>query len=166
MSERRPDPAEAAAGLRNLALMIDPAQVGIEPSKANPRVWGVLMELGMGEAVVTLVSLADGTTSMYFSTGGGYLGSGEDPDAARASKDLVLKAEKSLDHIPEAATCPQPRPGNVSFHVLTFDGHRSIEAAEAEIRDRRHPLFSLYGYGQNVITQVRLLHERKQASRT
>ena len=38
-----------------------------------PVVWGVVMETGYPEAVVTLVSLGDRTTSLYFSNGGGII---------------------------------------------------------------------------------------------
>jgi hypothetical protein len=36
----------------------------------------LLMETGYPEAVATLVAVADGTSSLYFSNGGGFIGVG------------------------------------------------------------------------------------------
>jgi hypothetical protein len=63
--------ADVYRGLRAQALQLTAAQVG--PADA---VFGVLMETGYPEAVVSLVALSDGTASLYFSNGGGIIGTG------------------------------------------------------------------------------------------
>ena len=39
-------------------------------------VYASIVDMHMGDSVVSLACVADGTTSLYFSTGGGQIGSG------------------------------------------------------------------------------------------
>ena len=61
-------------GLRRQVLDLDPADVGFAPTAELPDVYALVLELGMGDAVATLVTLLDGTTSLYTSSGGGMIG--------------------------------------------------------------------------------------------
>src|SRR5260221_3790710 len=78
------DPAEAYAGLRRLALSLGAESVGRSLPPDAPVV-AVLMDSGMANAVATLVGVADGTTSLYYSTGGGVIGAGARHDVAAAT---------------------------------------------------------------------------------
>lgn len=69
--------AEASRGLRERALAVAALELGLAPTAARPRVWGVVMETGHAEGGATLVVFAEGTTSLYFSNGGGIIGAGE-----------------------------------------------------------------------------------------
>lgn len=150
------DPRKASADLRNQMLHVKPERVGISRSELLPNVWGVLMEFWIDKTLVTLVSLADGATSMYYSSGGGNIGCGSFPKVAAASREFIGAAEQRLSLIPATFVCTMPRPGNVSFHLLTFDGFHSIELPEPEPPYAPEPLTMLYGFGQEVITQIRL----------
>lgn len=55
--------------LRGQVLDLDPASVDLAPTADFPRVFGVVMDTAYPEATATLVALADGTTSLYLSTG-------------------------------------------------------------------------------------------------
>lgn len=87
-----------------------------------PNVWGILMETGYPQAVVTLVSLADGTTSLYFSHGGGVIGGGQHETVARASKSFVIAAEGYYPKMTLTKSFPFPPVGRVKFYVLTYSG--------------------------------------------
>ena len=150
------DPVRASADLRGLILHMKPEQISISRSSEIPNVWGVMMEIGMGGAVVSVVSLAEGTTSMYFSSGGGIIGTGQHEEVALASRMFISAAERCLEAIPQSIACPMPAQGNVRFHLLTFDGYRSIETVESDIQKTAHPLYHLYESGQWVITKVRM----------
>jgi len=160
---RSQDPARASAELRSMILHLDPASLGIKPSNITPNVWGALMELWMNRAVVTIVSLADGTASMYFSSGGGILGSGESPAVADAGREFIRTAETVQSTIPKSIACPFPKPGCIRFHLLTFDGYRSTEVSIEDV-ERNQPLSSLYATGQELITQIRI-HTEQRARR-
>ncbi|MCS6849359.1 MAG: hypothetical protein RMN52_16795 [Anaerolineae bacterium] len=108
-------PAETYTNLRSMILSTNPKDIGIEQSEAVPNVWGVLMEFQISDTVVTLVSLADGTTSMYFDSGGGIIGAGQHDGVARASKNFVALAESYYNQVEPATQFPLPLPGRVRF---------------------------------------------------
>jgi hypothetical protein len=68
--------ADVYRDLRQQVLTLDPAKIGL-PSSDKNQIHGVLMETGYPEAVATLVTIADGTVSLYFSNGGGIIGVGQ-----------------------------------------------------------------------------------------
>src|SRR5687767_2983855 len=95
------EPADVYLGLRGQALavtreLLDPAKVSDGP------VLALLLETGYPEAVATLVGLADGTTSMYFSNGGGVIGAGQHEDVAAATRRWLELGEHALDALPQA----------------------------------------------------------------
>jgi hypothetical protein len=67
---------EVYQGLRTRILDLDPASAGLAQGPQHQVVWGALMETGYLRGTATLVTLADGTTSLYLSTGGGIIGGG------------------------------------------------------------------------------------------
>ena len=64
-------PAEIYTELRSQALGATAQALG-----TKEQTFGVIMETGYPEAVVTLIALSDGTASLYFSNGGGVIGAG------------------------------------------------------------------------------------------
>src|SRR5258707_12774007 len=70
--KRKPTPVEVIRDLRERAFTVAIAE-------GRPRsVVVLLMETAYPKAVATLACFADGTTSLYFSTGGGMLRAGRD----------------------------------------------------------------------------------------
>jgi len=113
MSEAPPQPAETYLQLRIRIFGLTPEDVGITPSEEAPQVWGVVMEAGYEAGSATLVSLADGTTSLYYSTGGGMLGRGDYTPISEASRALVAQAEIDLPRFSKAVDYPLPEVGQV-----------------------------------------------------
>ncbi len=157
-----PAPAPIYAELRKHILTLIPGEVGIVQSEGLANVWGVLMECGFPQAVATLVSLADGTTSLYFGNGGGIIGSGEYTAVARASQALVAHAEDYLNTMSSALSFPLPLLGQVRFYILTFSGIFMAEADERELAGNNHRLSPLFYSAQDVITQIRLQDQRRE----
>ena len=48
----------------------------MQPTERFPNVFGVVMDMTYPSGVATLVTFADGTASLYTSTGGGIIGGG------------------------------------------------------------------------------------------
>jgi hypothetical protein len=151
----KPDPAQVARQLRTAALAMEPAELGLFPSGTLPHVWGILMETGHPNAAVSLAVFAEGTTSLYFSTGGGVIGAGEHENVRSASRSFLESAEVNLTRLSPAASTPFPATGRVRFYVHTFGGLLTGEADEQELGLGRHPLSVLFHAGQAVITEVR-----------
>jgi hypothetical protein len=101
------DPAETVGDLRQNALTVTPEDLGLAPTTERPDVWDVLMETGYPDAVATLVCLADGTTSMYFSNGAGVFAS---PRASREESDGRVVGE-ALSRSALAVACSRDTTG-------------------------------------------------------
>lgn len=153
---------EVYDGLREQVLQLDPGSVGIGPSPTLPRVWGLVMDIGSRTGTATLVGLADGTTSLYLSTGGGMIGGGEHPQIATATRALLLVVERHLDQMPTATDAPLPAAGRVVLRAMAYDGQRAVEAAEDDLRHRRHLLADIFHSAHDVLTELRLLDEARQ----
>jgi hypothetical protein len=165
MNDAIPEPAQIYLQLRNRIFSLKPAEIGLNPSSAAPHVWGVLMETGYQVGYATLVSLADGTTGLYYSTGGGMLGSAEYTPVADASKALVAQAESHLQQVSSTNEFPLPEVGQVRFTILTYSGIFAGEAPEKTLASGKHQLSSLYFKAQQTLEQLRVLSEKKQKSR-
>lgn len=162
MSASPPEPAQVYLQLRNRTLSLSPEDVGIAPSIEAPHVWGVVMETGYPVGSATLVSLADGTTSLYFSTGGGLLGRGDYPPVAEASRAFVEEAEAHHSELPLTSDHPLPGVGQVRFIILTYTGMRSEVVLEEELTGGHHPLTTLYTRAQNTLNQLSHSADKKR----
>jgi len=147
--------------LREQALGFGSVEIKAPPVVEGGRALGVLMDLGHDTAVVTIVGLADGTASMYISNGGGMIGLGESPSVAATAKRWVAVAEEAPLGEREADTLPPD--GVVRFNVLTTGPVLVGEAAEQVLAGGGHPLSPLYAAGQDLITEIRLVDEARQA---
>jgi hypothetical protein len=133
--------------------------VKAEDVQSKAVVYGVIMEIGYPEAVATLVSLADGTSSLYFSNGGGLMGAGEAPKVAAASKKLVSEAASELEKLALTTETPLPLLNHTRFYVLTTSGIKTADALEEDLGDQHHALSRLFNWAQAVITEIRLEKE-------
>ena len=149
------EPAEIFLKLREQILSSEPAQAGslLEPSAP---VVGMLMETGHESAVVTLVTMADGTVSLYFSNGGGMIGLGEHEGPRTAALELLRLAGRFLAKAKAASRFELPSNGTTSFVFLTKMGAYSATALESDLGNGRHSLSPLFHKAQEVITQARL----------
>ncbi|GAC1478270.1 MAG: hypothetical protein NVS1B4_21880 [Gemmatimonadaceae bacterium] len=146
-----PDPQDVARLLRMQALEVAP---GV-PSADHPHVWAILMETGMSGSVVTLVTMADGSTSLYFSTGGGVIGAGEHESVRAALGPFFAEAERQLDAFEVSQETPLPDQGRVRFYVRTVGCTVTADASEADLAGDRHTLSPLFHAGHGVIAAVR-----------
>lgn len=157
---------EIYTGLRSQIFAIRPEGVGIMPSSELPHVWAALMEWWLSDVAVTLVCVADGTTSLYFSNGGGVIGAGNHPTVARAAWNFLVAAESTLARMQPVADFPLPSPGHVRFYARAFTATYTAERSEEDLAGRRDDLWPLFGAGHEVLTQIRRLEERRRGGST
>ena len=121
-----------------------------------PPVWLGVMEWIVGDSAVTLVSVNDGATSLYFSQGGGFIGAGEHEPVAVATGQFLGECYIAREQFAPAIGFDFPPAGVVRFYVRT-DGNEILTASapEDEIRQRGHALFRPWAAAQAVITQIR-----------
>ncbi|WKZ12923.1 MAG: hypothetical protein QY320_02775 [Gammaproteobacteria bacterium] len=153
--------ADPYAGLRNMVLTTKPEAVGLKPDAAE--VWGILMETGYPEAVATLVALADGTVSIYFSNGGGIIGLGPHPELQKAGKAFLSLAQQYSRLGTSITNYPLPEPSYTRFYFLTGSGVMTVEAKEDDLGYGRHQLAPLFHKGHELISEIRVVDEKRRA---
>jgi hypothetical protein len=147
--------------LRHQALHGSREELGLPKPDEATKPWGVLMEMTYDEASVTVFGLSDGNASIYLSTGGGFIGGiGQEP-VRRAAIAMVQVAGTLASHLSPTDTFPLPDRGRTIFYLRTEAGVLTGSATERELAQRRHPLSPLFFAGQDVITQYRLVSEKK-----
>jgi hypothetical protein len=159
------DERNVYAGLRHQMLTLDPASLRLAPSSEHPHVYGGLMEMGMGGDVATLVVVADGTTSFYFSTGGGIIGAGFHEPVKVPSKGFLATLERHVDELGADPTGETPAAGMIHLRALTFDRGRLLGAGpEADFAEKRNPLWDVFFAGHALIAAIRKLPAVQKAS--
>jgi hypothetical protein len=144
--------------LRNKLLTARPEEL-LDGEDAKVKVWGVLMDVAFPSGVATLVSIIDGTSSLYTTTGGGVLGGYVAKSEARA---FVAEAGKHLTGMRRTESFPYPAAGRVKFYVLTRDGVFTAEVGMKELGERTHRLSPLYHSSNQVLNQLRLASEKRK----
>jgi hypothetical protein len=153
------EPAEVYVGLRRQALAVTRELLDPEMATGGPLL-ALLMETGYPEAVATLVGLADGTTSMYFSNGGGMIGAGQHEAVAAATHRWLELGEQALDQLPQApAEVLLPDEGMTQLVAVTETGLRAARAPEEELGGGGHPLSPLFYAAHDVIMAIRVIDE-------
>jgi len=156
-----PSGEQVYQGLRAQILSLDPASAGLKQGPAQAVVWGALMETGYPRATATLVALADGTTSLYLSTGGGIIGGGFHQAVASATRSFLAELEHHLAMLRPDLHAALPATGRVIIRALTYTGRMSAEASEDDLGHCRHQLSPVFHAAHRVITELRLIDEAK-----
>lgn len=146
--------------MRERIFALAPRELGLAPGPGHTRVWAVLMETGYAEAVASLLAVVDGTTSIYFSTGGGVIGAGQHDAVRDAAQRFITLVDAQVESFEPTTEHPLPDVGRVRFYVLTFEGLRTEEAGDDDLGENRHPLSPLFHAGHAVITAVREAEEQ------
>ena len=112
-------------GLRDVALSIEPEDLHMVLEEDH-HVYGCIVDLGHNGEAVTLAAFANGTTSVYLSSGAALLGLGEKYEEVReGNKALFFNLENIFSKIPmEKKEDEYPLPEGKLHHVylLTDDG--------------------------------------------
>jgi hypothetical protein len=104
----------------------------------------------------SLVTFAEGTTSLYTNAAFGIIGGGGHPQVRAAGEQLLrIVAERAETFTADAST-ELPEGGMVTMHALTFDGPRVITAAEADLVAGLHPASAVFVAAHSVITALRV----------
>lgn len=145
--------------LRLQLLTASPSEFGISVESGNA--WAVVMDTTYPNGSASLISASDGSASLYFSSGGGVIGGQTHPEVNAAAKRFVREATAHIPSLGPATTFPLPKLQWTRFYIRTPEGVLTAEAAEAELGSGKHSLSQLFFAGQAVITQLRLVTERR-----
>ena len=160
---KKDEPGNPLWELRQELFRRDPATLGLSPSAELPHIWGLIMERGHAAGPISLVVVADGTTSLYLPTGGGVLGAGEQRTVRAASRAFLEIAEAVFDVFSRESDHSFPAPGEFSVHALCHGGARMMKTPEQAAMQGVGPLSALFFAGDAVLTQIRLVAQAGEA---
>ncbi len=129
-----------------------------EPGKP----WGVIMETGFPEGSFTVVALADGNASVYFSSGGGMIGGYAHESIREAAMACVRMSAELETELAPASDRRLPVPDETIFYVLTDAGVLTAHAPEDDLGEKRHPLWPMFHAAHAVIAGYRMIEESKE----
>ena len=149
-------------GLRQQVLGIKQSQE-LQEASGEHQVFAAIVDMDMDKAIVSLACIADGTTSLYFSNGGGQLGLGHaDEEIRKASLAFLNSAEQVLDIMDEVYEYPLPQNGKHFVYLITSDGvyrqELDMGTIDCESKEKRFLNF-LY---QNVLSKIGEYSQREK----
>ena len=154
-------PEVVYANLRKKALETLPQSLGSAGDVREDEAYGLVMEMGMADTVLTLACFADGDAGLYYQSGGGIKGGGAHEKVRKAAKDFVALAQKALPQMAPATATPLPEAGTVQFYALTPKGLLSAAVERESLGEPQSPFAPLFVSGQEVVSQMRQVQAQK-----
>lgn len=140
--------------LRDLALHNSPAPPDAANKPNEP--FAVIMDWGITESTATIAAFADGSASIYLSSGGSFIGGGQSHESIRnLANQMVGIAGETMPLMQRTTSYPLPRQGHVIFYARTPSGIFTASASEAELKTHRNSLSKLGDTAQAIITEYR-----------
>jgi hypothetical protein len=134
--------ASAYEGFRSLILNLQRHELDATADLEAHDVFGLVMDLGFPAGTMTLVCLADGTTSSYYSSGEVRLGGGVHPDVREAAATVLAVARDAAPEAMPTTEVPTADPHEVTFYFLAVSGTRRFASTRAELPSTFTPLFA------------------------
>ena len=152
---------ELAQRMRDFFFKITPAEAEISPSADHPQVFGVATDWPIRGHMATITAFADGTASLYISSGyivmGGY-------GAKVAAKRYVEQAARSLEQARKTDDHPKPPADEVRFYIRTFDSVYVIRESLTTLLNRRSKHDALFVAANQVMTELFDTADKAQAA--
>jgi len=104
-------------------LGVNEADVGKAPPE-HAQVLGAVIDIPRAGEMASFVALADGTTSMYTSTGGGTIGAGAHESVAAKSHALLTTLQQRIEMFPVDDRVDLPPVDLVQITLITPTGRR------------------------------------------
>lgn len=154
-SSGSPPPAQVYEELRTAALEVTEALIGTPPPE-HPDVLGVVVDIPREGGTASVVAMADGTTSMYTSTGGGTIGAGAHESVAGATRALLATLQRLIEMFPADERLDLPTAELVQITVITPAGRRRASVPAAAFWGREpSTVVELIAAVHGVITALR-----------
>tara|TARA_R110002073_G_scaffold14554_2_gene59371 strand:+ start:57274 stop:57846 length:573 start_codon:yes stop_codon:yes gene_type:complete len=145
--------------MRNMAFSATSEQLGLEGIKKNA-VYGIISEMDMNGATVTVVTFITGDTSLYLSSGGGFIGAGQHKSVQKVVKEYVGNGQKYIEKATKIEKADLPKKGMTNFNFLTENGIYSISKSLSELESGKSEFSNLFIELNEVISQIRLKSEQ------
>lgn len=125
----------------------------------------VLMDCNVNNVTYSVMASADGSASIYLSSGGGFIGGGQRyPQLREAAQEAARLATNSISQFAATEATDLPPSGEVYFYIATGSGVRLAVAKEASLKSGTDPLLALGNTMQQIVTLYRLTTPRPSVS--
>lgn len=148
------------AEMRKMAFSVTAKELGLQIPNNSKKIYGIISDFNLGEGTVTVVTFITGDASIYLSTGGGFIGSGQHESVKKVSKEFVdnghlysYKGEKSNN-------LDLPKNGNINFYFLSNLGQTKITESISKIENRESEFHKLFVDLNKVMTEIRMKNEQ------
>ncbi len=149
----------AGIGLRRQALALNARELGFAPEASFPDLFGVLTEWDLGGAVATVMSLRDGSASLYTTSSFGILGGVEHEGVRLAAVRHVRTAGEYVDGATIPLDLDHPAGDEVRYWLLGYEGVRLLRGSMVALRRGTDATRSLFVAAQYVLTELRQVVE-------
>ena len=156
-SKRAENADSPGPGLRDMALRVEPATLGLDAATIGS-IWGFVMDSSFADSDrwFTLATFAEGSTSLYTSGMFGVIGGGSHAEVRAASRDLLQLVAREIESFTPSEDISLPARGLVTLRALTFDGHKTITAPETILGRGGHPASPIFHAAHAVVTALRM----------
>jgi hypothetical protein len=117
------------------------------------------MEWRIDGVPVTLAAVGDGSMSLYFGNGGGFIGCGEHPPVREVGLKLLAYSGMFLRAFRPTSEFPIVEDGDLQFIARSFDGDFICQAPYETVMKTDHFLTRLFAGANELIHQISLHSE-------
>ena len=111
--------------------------------------------MDMNGATATVVTFLSGDTSLYLSSGGGFIGAGQHESVRKVVKKYVENGQKHIGKATKIEKAELPKSGMTNFNFLTENGIYSISESLSELESGKSEYSNLFIELNEVIAQIR-----------
>jgi hypothetical protein len=122
----------------------------------------VLMDWPLGPQIITVLASSGGDASLYTTATFGIIGGIGHERVRAAATAFVSCAQHFLGITSPTTDFPYPDNQSLLFYMVTPSGVRSVSFPISEIARADSPARALYAYGQQVVTELRLISPNQQ----
>jgi hypothetical protein len=102
--------------MRNMAFAVSAEELGLQVSNDSSKIYAIIADLPMSSAMVTIVSYITGDTSIYLSSGGGFIGAGQHENIQKIVKKFIDFGQSYATKGEKFDTPELPTNGHANFY--------------------------------------------------
>ena len=158
LSPTRVNSSNAYAGLRGMVLEGTRSNFGLGPGASPTQPFAVVTDWGDAQGTTTIIAVADGSASVYPSSGAASIGGGQSHESIRnAALKAVELAAGAQAQMHATTQFPLAARGQVTFYEITDSGVFTATASQEDLNGNRSPFSQLAAATQNIVAEYRRL---------
>jgi hypothetical protein len=156
----RGNPESAGVGLRLMILNTLPQKMNMSPDNIYPNVYGVITDWNIGDTIASIVSIKDGTASLYTTSTFGIIGGQSHDNVKSAALEYVRIANQFYTKANIVKEFPYPKKNEVFYYLLTYNGVIKIIGNMKDLEKGKDKTLPLFNAAQNVLSELHNIMEK------